>query len=311
MRGPAPVVDVQPVRLGTDRHDLGPGPPERLGRHLRRRAVRLVQHDLQTVEPVRQNAHEVGDIRVEALVVVPHAPDPGPGGPVPRRTGPVLLVDRLDPVLQLVGELVPAAGEELDPVVGHGVVAGGEHHAEVGAERAGEVGDGRMSAARRPAARPRPRWRARRPRRPPGTPRTRAGPARRRRWAGALRTCPPRPVRARRRRTGRAPSPPSDPRWRHRARRPCRRVVPLVLLRMRQYRQPSRAPPPRSRRGDGPARTADGCATDKAELLLFVDASDVRRSRTSCGSRAAGTRTTTSPGAHHGVTARPSDHISV
>ena len=50
----------------------------------------------------------------------------------------MLLVDALDLVLQLVGELVTAAGEELDPVVGHRVVAGGEHHTEVGAQLAGE-----------------------------------------------------------------------------------------------------------------------------------------------------------------------------
>lgn len=51
----------------------------------------------------------------------------------------MLLVGRLDAVLQLVGELVAAAREELDAVVGHRVVAGGEHHAEVGAQRTGEI----------------------------------------------------------------------------------------------------------------------------------------------------------------------------
>ena len=40
-----------------------------------------------------------------------------------------------------VVELHAAAGEELDAVVGHRVVGGGEHDAEVGAERTGEVGD--------------------------------------------------------------------------------------------------------------------------------------------------------------------------
>lgn len=51
----------------------------------------------------------------------------------------MLLVDLLDTVLQLVGELVAAAREELDAVVRHRVVAGGQHHAEVGAQRAGEM----------------------------------------------------------------------------------------------------------------------------------------------------------------------------
>ena len=47
----------------------------------------------------------------------------------------------LDGGLDGVVELHPAAGEELDAVVRHRVVAGGEHHAEVGAERVGQVGD--------------------------------------------------------------------------------------------------------------------------------------------------------------------------
>ena len=41
----------------------------------------------------------------------------------------------------LVRKLDPAAAEELDPVVRSRVMAGGEHHAEVGVERSGEVGD--------------------------------------------------------------------------------------------------------------------------------------------------------------------------
>jgi hypothetical protein len=101
--------------------------------------VRLVEDDLQTVEAVRKNTHEMGDVLVEALVVGVHPADAGAGRAVPGSAGAVLLVDALDPVLQLVGELVPAAGEELDAVVGHGVVARGEHHTEVGAEHPGEV----------------------------------------------------------------------------------------------------------------------------------------------------------------------------
>ena len=134
--------------------------------------------------------------------------------------------------LQLVGELVAAAGEELDAVVGHGVVAGGEHHAEVGAERAGEIRHrrrGQHADAQHVHARA---GQARRPRRPPGTPRTRADPARPPPPAGGPRRCPPRRARAPPRPRGRAPAQPSDPRWRHRAHRPCRRVVPLVSSEM-------------------------------------------------------------------------------
>lgn len=141
--GAAGVVDVQPVRLGADRDDLGPGPRERLRRHPGRRAVRPVDDDLQPVQAVGQHPDQVRDVLVEALVVVGDPAHPGAGRPVPRLTGAVRPVGPLDPVLQLVGELVPAAREELDPVVGHRVVAGREHHAQVRAERAGQVRDRR------------------------------------------------------------------------------------------------------------------------------------------------------------------------
>ncbi len=137
--GAAAVVDVQAVGLGADGDDLGAGPGEGLGRDAGGRAVRLVQDDLQPVEPVGEDADEVGDVLVEALVVAGDPADAGAGGPVPGGAGAVLLVDGLDAVLQLVGELVAAPREELDPVVGHGVVAGGEHHAEVGTQRTGEI----------------------------------------------------------------------------------------------------------------------------------------------------------------------------
>ncbi|GAA4948462.1 hypothetical protein GCM10023238_13460 [Streptomyces heliomycini] len=135
----AAVVDVEPVRVGADGDDLGPGPGERLRGDLRGGAVRLVEDDPQAVQPVRKGADEVGDVTVEPLLVVAHAADAGAGRAVPGGAGAVLLVHGLDPVLQLVGELVTAAGEELDAVVRHGVVARGEHDAEVGAERTGEV----------------------------------------------------------------------------------------------------------------------------------------------------------------------------
>ncbi len=143
VRGAAAVVDVQAVRLGTDRDDLGPGPRESLGRDVGGGAVRLVQDDLQAVEPIGEHSDEMGDVTVEALGVVADPAHAGAGGTGPRLAGAVLLVDRLDAVLQLVGELVAAAGEELDTVVRHGVVAGGEHDSDVGAQGAGEVGHGR------------------------------------------------------------------------------------------------------------------------------------------------------------------------
>ena len=58
----------------------------------------------------------------------------------PRRAGGYA---RLDPRLRLVGELVAVRPEELDSVVGERVVRGGDHHAEIGPERAGEHCHGR------------------------------------------------------------------------------------------------------------------------------------------------------------------------
>ena len=62
---------------------------------------------------------------------------------VPDRTLPFLPHSVLDGVLQGVVELHTAAGEELDPVVGHVIVGCGDHHSEVGAVLAHEVGRSR------------------------------------------------------------------------------------------------------------------------------------------------------------------------
>ena len=57
------------------------------------------------------------------------------------RTKPGTLRDELlDAVLGSVVELVAARAEDLDAVVGHRVVRGGDHHAEVGVIGAGQVG---------------------------------------------------------------------------------------------------------------------------------------------------------------------------
>ena len=49
----------------------------------------------------------------------------------------------LDLLLLVVGELVAVRPEQLDAVVDERVVRGRDHHAEIGAERAGQHGDGR------------------------------------------------------------------------------------------------------------------------------------------------------------------------
>ncbi len=57
-----------------------------------------------------------------------------------ERALPLLVEVLLDDLLDRVVELVAAPAEELDAVVGHRVVGGADHHAEVRAERLGHVG---------------------------------------------------------------------------------------------------------------------------------------------------------------------------
>ena len=100
--------------------------------------MRRVDDDVQPVEPVRQRGQQVRDVAVGAVGERRDAADVAAGGPLP------LVAQRgLDAVLELVGQLVPAAREELDAVVGHRVVRRREHGAEVGVLLGREVGDGR------------------------------------------------------------------------------------------------------------------------------------------------------------------------
>ena len=132
------VVDVEPVRLPTDDGDRGPRLAERPGSHLRRGAVRGVDDDVQALEAVRQHGEQVGDIAVGAVDERHDAADVAAGGALP-----LVPQASLDAVLEVVGELVPAPGEELDAVVGHGVVRRREHGTEVGVLLGHEVGDRR------------------------------------------------------------------------------------------------------------------------------------------------------------------------
>ena len=132
------VVDVQAVRFGADDDDLGAGVLEDLRGTAAGRAVGAVQHHLEPVQAVREGAEQVDDVAVlgvgEALDPAHLAAD-GPEG--------LLAELLLDGVLDVVGELLAAAGEELDAVVRGGVVRGGDHHAEVGVQVRHQVGGGR------------------------------------------------------------------------------------------------------------------------------------------------------------------------
>ena len=178
--GSAPMTTTSaPARRKTSGDDLAGG------------AVGAVDHHLQPVQPVRQRPQQVLDVAVGRRRQVVTRPTSAPigRGPASRRIAASMRV------LDLVGELVPAAGEELDAVVRHRVVRGGEHHAEVGAGVGDQVGDGRGGQHAGVVARRRRRW--------PGPPRRRrrgtrprpAGRGRRRPRGGGPRRRPPRRAR--------------------------------------------------------------------------------------------------------------------
>jgi hypothetical protein len=115
-----------------------PGLAQRPRRDVARGAVRAVDDDAQPVEPVRCRGEQAGDVAVRGVHQPVHAADAGAG-----RALPGLVEAPLDGVLELVRQLVPAAREDLDAVVRHRVVRGGEHHAEVRAGTRHEGGDAR------------------------------------------------------------------------------------------------------------------------------------------------------------------------
>ena len=136
--GAAAVVDVEAVGRGVDRDHLGAGVLQGARPDVVRRTLGAVEHDGETRERVVDRPHQVRGVLVHGGRVDGHAADVGTG-----RAVELLDQTALDGDLDGVVELEAAAGEELDAVVGHRVVRGGQHDAEVGSEGLGEVGDAR------------------------------------------------------------------------------------------------------------------------------------------------------------------------
>ncbi len=114
----------------------------RRSQHLRRGhrggAVGAVDHDRETAEIDVAARHQRVDVAVAALV-------PGLDRAQALRLGalPGLLERRLDRGLVGVGQLEAVGAEELDAVVGEGVVRGADHRAGHGVGAADQLGDGR------------------------------------------------------------------------------------------------------------------------------------------------------------------------
>ena len=120
VRGPDARVDVPAVGVGRNRLHLGAEPAEDLRRDAVGRPVGAVQDDVEAAEL------QLGKARVQLAQVVlcgapqlAHAPDARRRG---GRGRPAALELALDRELGLVRELVAVGGEELDAVVGEGVV---------------------------------------------------------------------------------------------------------------------------------------------------------------------------------------------
>ena len=133
-------VDVASVRLGVDDRDIGTEFAEHRRPELVGGTIRAVDRDL--------HAAQIGACRLDQVRDVGFA---GPrmvridlANTVAGGTFPLGVHERLDLVLDRVRQLVAAVREELDAVVGHGVVGCRDHDAQVhGVFRGRQVGDGR------------------------------------------------------------------------------------------------------------------------------------------------------------------------
>ena len=138
VESPAVAVDVRAVRLSVDDRDSRSEFGEEMRGDVGRRSVRAVDGDADAVEPVGERPLEVLDIAVGEEGRAVHPADP-------QSLGERQLVEpadlRLDLGLDVIGELMAVRAEELDAVVAHRVVGGGDDDAGIGVDQLGEIGD--------------------------------------------------------------------------------------------------------------------------------------------------------------------------
>src|SRR5690606_17193016 len=132
------VVDEPAVGEVADDVHSRAGATQRFGAGDRGGTVGAVGDHGEALEGAVQGADQVRDVLLDRALVAGDGADVGA-----LRTVPVLAEAGLDRILDLVGQLRAAAGEELDAVVGGGVVGGGDHHAEVRARGLDEIGQAR------------------------------------------------------------------------------------------------------------------------------------------------------------------------
>jgi hypothetical protein len=143
----AAVVDVAPVRLVAEDLGIRAESPEDGGTDAVRRAVRAVEHHAKPGEVEREGRAQLAHVVVGRALERPHRPDA-----VALR----IVDDGLDRRLGVVVQLAAGRSEELDAVVGVGVVRGGHDRGEVESEPANQDrcrGRGQYSAQHRVAPR--------------------------------------------------------------------------------------------------------------------------------------------------------------
>ena len=134
-------VDVEPVGRHPEREDLGAQFPEHRRRDLVGGAVGAIDDDAQTVEPQPARKALLDEFDVAAAGVVEPL-DPAELG---RNRAPARPAGEagLDPLLDLVRQLVAVAAEQLDAVVAIGIVRGRDNDADIGAQAARQHRDRR------------------------------------------------------------------------------------------------------------------------------------------------------------------------
>ena len=139
---PAFFVDIHAVGRNPHRNDLGAEFIEGHRRDLIRCAIGAIDHDPQTRQIQAAGKGRLGDFHIARLAVI----DPGHPTQV-SRLGEALMEALIHQGLNfqfpLIRQFVAAGAEQLDPVVGEGVVRGRNHHAEISAQGPGHHGHAR------------------------------------------------------------------------------------------------------------------------------------------------------------------------
>ena len=127
MRRAGLVIDIAAIG-GSINHDrVSSSLTESLWRKERSTTICAVNRNTQSVQVCSQRGHEVLNVGLfRPIIVVFDLTNSGASGTIPRS-----IEEFLDLVLDLVRELVAAVREELDAIVGHGVVRSGDHDAQI------------------------------------------------------------------------------------------------------------------------------------------------------------------------------------